>query len=91
MVISIREDSNLPMRTGVGEGNFYSFQFSRFGLAPLGIKILGDQNHIYKEKSRTLNSLVGVVYEIGLYFIFFKYCQFEPHYRLNDKAKDNIH
>ena len=99
MVISIREESNLPVRTGVGEGNLYSFQFSSFGSEPLGIKILGDRNHIYTEKSPTLNTLVGVVYETGLYYIFFKYCQvsnfnfslFEPHYCLNDKAKDNIH
>ena len=39
MLISIREESNLAVRTGVGEANLYSFQFSSFGSALLGVKI----------------------------------------------------
>lgn len=77
MVIESLEECKLPVRTGVGEGTFYSFQFSSFG-SSLGIKILGDQNHIHTGKSRTLNSLVGVVYETYVYFMFIKYCHRGP-------------
>ena len=69
MVFESLEECKLPVRTGVGEGNFYSFQFSSFG-SSLGIKILGDQNHIHTGKSRTLNSLVGVVCETCLFHVY---------------------